>query len=35
MEKGCLGELVVSRRAWKPMSVERGIRFNASDEGIG
>ncbi len=29
MEKGCLSELVGSRRAWKPLSVERGIRFNA------
>ena len=29
MEKGCLGELVGSRRAWKPLSVERGTRFNA------
>jgi hypothetical protein len=28
MEKGCLGEMVVSRRALKPLAVARGTRFN-------
>ena len=28
MEKGCLGEMVVSRGALKPLSSARGTRFN-------